>query len=215
MMTGAMLTEAIRLVPGGGTLGQPSQIERIAIQARLADGETWALARLDRGEHERRRSCGLGALTDRDCLRFLSCLPEGEPVRLVDLTNAEREQLSAVPVGAVDMSRNLVTRRARPPISIGLVVVADDDAERGLDRASEFAQFCARMLVLGQRPDDLVTLKMEACFYGIGLAVVRDSALSVILHPEPTSMTPGPVSWRLLEQVYAAHLEQDALAVET
>ena len=106
-------------------------------------------------------------------MRLLSRLPHGEAVRTADLTETERRDLCLLPRGAADIAAGTVTRLALPPVAIRLAIVTDDVVDRGLDRASRFAPFAPRLLVLTGPTDDLAFAEAEARFYGIGLAAAR------------------------------------------
>ncbi len=161
---------------------------------------------LDEHEHWRRRAAGLTTVCDRDSLRLLSRLPHGEAVRVADLTDVERRSLRRLPRGVAEVAEGRVTRLAIAPVAIRLAIVIDDVLDRGLDRASRFAPFAPRLLVLTGPPDDLAWAQAEARFYGIGLAMAGDDGMVMLAHPEPARRSAGPVTWRVREEAYAAFL---------
>jgi hypothetical protein len=87
-----------------------------------------------------------------------------------------------------------------------LVIVIDDVPDRGLDRASMFAAFAPRLLVLTAPSDDLASIEVEARFYGIGLAVAGAEGVTMVADPEPARKSAGPVTWRVREEAYEALL---------
>jgi hypothetical protein len=161
---------------------------------------------LDEHEHWRRRAAGLTTVCDRDSLRLLSCLPHGEAVRVADLTDLERRELRRLPPSVAEIAGGRVTRLAFPPVTIRLAIVVDDVLDRGLDRASRFAPFAPRLLVLTRSPDDLACAQVEARFYGIGLAMAEADGVVMLADPEPGKRSAGPVTWRVREEAYAAFL---------
>jgi hypothetical protein len=93
-----------------------------------------------------------------------------------------------------------VTRLAIASVTIRLAIVIDDVLDRGLDRASRFAPFAPRLLVLTGPPDDLAWAQAEARFYGIGLATAGDDGRVMLADPESTRRLAGPVTWRVREE---------------
>ncbi len=161
---------------------------------------------LDEHEHRRRRAAGLTTVCDRDSLRLLSRLPHGEAVRVADLTDLERRGLHRLSPNVAEIAGDRVTRLATPPVTIRLAVVVDDVLDRGLDRASRFAPFAPRLLVLTGPPDDLASAQVEAGFYGIGMAMAGADGVVMVADPEPAKRSAGPVTWRVREEAYAAFL---------
>jgi hypothetical protein len=176
------------------------------LQAGILGVDASLLLKIHEQEHNRRRACGLTEISDRDSLRLLSDLPHGEPVRIADLNDRERTCLQHLPEGTVIIEGGLLTRLALPPVRIQLAVVSDKDPDRGLDRASKFAPFSPRFLVLTRVPDDLAGVEVEARFYGIGLAVVERDALHMVTEPQVVRHRIGPVTWRICEEAYASYL---------
>jgi hypothetical protein len=142
-------------------------------------------------------------------LCLLSHLPHGEAIQVADLTALERRGLRRLPRSVAEIAGGTVTRLAIPPVTIRLVIVVDDVLDRGLDRASRFAPFAPRLLVLTRPPDDLGSAQVEAQFYGIGLAVAGIDGVVMAADPEPAKRSVGPVTWRIREEAYAAFLAAD------
>jgi hypothetical protein len=184
--------------------GSPAAVS--AVRGCLLGVDACLLVSLDDHEHQRRRAAGLTAICDADALRLLSRLPHGEAVRTVDLTEAERRGLRRLPHGAAEAAGGRVTRLALPPVTLRLAIVMDDDIGRGLDRASRFAPFAPRLLVLTGPTDDLAFAEAEARFYGIGLAAARADGVAMLVDPEPPRRAAGPVTWQVREEAYAAFL---------
>jgi hypothetical protein len=118
----------------------------------------------------------------------------------------ERRGLRRLPRSVAEVAGGRVTRLAIPPVTIRLAIVIDEVLDRGLDRASRFAQFAPRLLVLTGPPDDLACAQAEARFYGIGLAMTGADAVVMLADPEPARRSAGPVTWRVREEAYAAFL---------
>jgi hypothetical protein len=176
-----------------------------AWQLRLLGEDVWHAVELDAEEQDRRASCGLGAITDPSDLRTLCSLPWRETVPLADLPIRHRQRLATMPAGVIQLQGGRVTRLARPPAALRGALVSDTSWSRGLDRASAFAPFCPRVLLLTGRPTDLDDAMAEATFYGIGLAVAAaGGGYEFRVLPDPAAARSGPVSWRLREQAFAA-----------
>jgi hypothetical protein len=206
MVTGALMqTIEAAAVAGAIEIPGPPPTATSGIHSHLLGEEVYLLFDLDEREHQRRRACGLTAIDDRESLHLLSSLPQGEAVQVADLGDAERGRIRRLPPGAAEVSGGLVTRLAVPPVTLRLAIVADDDAGRGLDRASRFAPFSSRLLVLTEATDNLPKVEVEARFYGIGLVAMANADVVVLVNPAPPKRTVGPVSWRVREQAYAAY----------
>jgi hypothetical protein len=180
------------------------------VRGRLLGVDALLLLEVDEDEHRRRSALGLTTALDRESLCLLSRLPHGDAVRVIDLTDLERRALRRIPHGVAELVGGRVTRLAIPPVTIRLVIVIDDVPDRGLDRASMFAAFAPRLLVLTEPSDDLANVEVEARFYGIGLAVGGPDGVAVVADPEPARRSVGPVTWRVREEAYEAFLASAA-----
>ena len=208
MRVGTALMQAVQVAAVNGSIrvpGAPGPAP--TVHASLLGVDALLFLAVDEHEHERRRSAGMTAVFDKDSLWLLSRLPHGEAVCVADLTDRERRGLRGLPRGVAIVAGGEVTRLSIPPVSIRLAVVTDDVPDRGLDRASKFAPFAPRMLVLPGPTDDLASTEVEARFYGIGLAVAGSDSVITMADPEPARRSIGPVTWRVREQAYAAFLE--------
>jgi hypothetical protein len=201
------LMQAVEMAVMDGSIEIPALPAMVSgVRGCLLGVDALLLLGLDEHEHRRRRAAGLTTVCDRDALRLLSHLPHGEAVRVADLTDVERGSLRRLPCGVAEVAGGRVTRLAVAPVTIRLVIVLDDVLERGLDRASRFAPFAPRLLVLTEPPNDLAFAQVEARFYGIGLALARAEGVVMLADPEPARRSAGPVTWRVREEAYAAFL---------
>lgn len=199
--------QALEMAVTDGSIKVPGLPAAVSgVRGRLLGVDAYLLLALDEHEHQRRRMAGLTTICDPAALLLLSRLPHGEAVRTADLTETERRDLCLLPRGAADIAAGTVTRLALPPVAIRLAIVTDDVIDRGLDRASRFAPFAPRLLVLTGPADDLAFAEAEARFYGIGLAAARDDRVAMLADPEPPRRAAGPVTWRVREEAYAAFL---------
>jgi hypothetical protein len=107
---------------------------------------------LDPIEHERRQVEGLGGITSYQQLDTLMGLPVGESVPIGSIAWGERPALRKLPRGAVHLTRTHVTRLAVRPCRVHRAVLAGTTTRRNLDRASRFAPFCARQLLIPAAP---------------------------------------------------------------
>lgn len=170
----------------------------VGVQARaglmdLQGTEALVFHRLDAVEVRRRRDAGAGRLDRLPELETLLQLPVGVPVAVRDLPAPVRAGILRLPAGAASVTTGSdrpdeVTRHAVRPLAVDLVVVRASGAgwRSGLERASRFAPFCARALLLDSpvaRRDDLL---MEADFYGIGVLLAEPGGRTqMVLQPEP------------------------------
>lgn len=207
MPVDAQLMQAIETAIMGGPAKIPwLPAAVLGVHGRLLGVDAYLLLGLDEHEHQRRRTDGLTTICDRESLRLLSSLPHGEPVQIADLTEVERRGLGRLPRSAAEVAGGKVIRLATPPVTIRLAIVTDDVLDRGLDRASRFAPFAPRLLALTGSTEDLAFAKVEACFYGIGLAAVGADGVVMLADPGPPRRSTGPVTWRVREEAYAAFL---------
>jgi len=164
---------------------------------------TWLHIALDPIEHERRQVDGLGGITSWDQLNTLMGLPVGEPIPIGSIAWADRPALRKLPCGAVHLTRTHVTRLAIRPCRVHRAVLAGAATRRNLDRASRFAPFCARQLLIPappRRPDFLT----EADFYGIGVTLDHGGEHEVlVVERRWRPMRHTVAGWRFVEQAYA------------
>jgi hypothetical protein len=126
-----------------------------------------ACAVLRRSEHERRRACGLGAVTDPALLNRLLDLPAGEPVADPVL----RAETSALAAGIADRAGDgcAVSRVLESPLVIDAVVVQARPGRelRAVQDASLFAGFVSQWVARAQQPPRRHGPGGELC--GVGL----------------------------------------------
>jgi hypothetical protein len=161
--------------------------------------------RLDRQEDDRRRRAGLRAIRSPEVVELLLGLPVGAAVPVASLTPSERSALRSVPRGVVAVAAGSVTRQAVQPLAVDLAVVAAARGWRGgLQAAGRFAPFCSRVLLLRQPPTDVADLRLQADFYGIGVAVATSAdQVEVMVAPRPfRRLRFTAAGWLFLEEVY-------------
>lgn len=181
-----------------------------AVPLHLQGSNALVFYRLDAAEAQRRRSNRAVRLDRLPVLETLLQLPAGVPIALRDLPASVRAGIRALPAGAASVAgprgRQEVTRRAVRPLAVDLVVVRASGLgwKSGLERASRFAPFCARAVLLDSsvpRHDDLL---MEASFYGIGVLLADEAGdIAMALEPEPyrpPCHTAG--AWWFVEDVF-------------
>jgi hypothetical protein len=178
-----------------------------AVLARLdvLGSKTLLFHRYDQVEHARRRTAGAAPLDRIGALQTLMGLPIDEPVALADLETAVRARVRRLPVGAADITREQVVRRAVRPLSLDLAVVGSRAADwrSGLERASRFAPFCPRALVLDRPGGERDEVLMQAAFYGIGVLWDAVDGLELVLAPRPyRPQRHTPAAWHFTEELY-------------
>ena len=158
-----------------------------------------ALAVLDAGEHARRQSAQLAAVTDPAVLELLLRLPAGlavhDPIAWAETAGQPDGVL------ARDPEAMTVTRLLMPPLAVADVLV---DATAGreilaVQDASLFARFTRRWVILaGERVPERAVLEAKLCGVGIltaagGLVVPADG---------PVIEVADAWDWMLREKVY-------------
>jgi hypothetical protein len=181
-----------------------------AMPLSLQGTDALVFYQLDEAEVARRRTDRADRLDQLAALETLLQLPAGVPVSLQDLSAPVRAGIRRLPAGAVSVSRRCdrqeVTRRAVRPVTVDLAVVRATGRgwKSGLERASRFAPFCARAVLLDGSPSRLDDLLMEADFYGIGVLLADETGeVTMALRPEPYRppyQTPG--AWWFVEDVF-------------
>ncbi|MDR6508051.1 hypothetical protein [Arthrobacter oryzae] len=101
-----------------------------------------------------------------------------------------------------------VTRHARPPISVKRANIFGSSWMAALKRASRFAPYCERRIVLPRIPDDEMHLALEASYLGVGVAVQTGAggqagSLEDIVPAAPfLAMKLTGAAWKFAETVY-------------
>lgn len=194
--------------------------------------DVWLSVEPDTAEIERRwRHGAQGEMLDRDLLRALDQLPYRLPCRHADLPAADVRLLQRAPSWVITHDNAVAIRRARPALRVLAALVLDDHWSRGLDRASSFAAFCPRVLVLtGKAPTPSGIDLGEADLYGIGIIDARQTdqpgqadkadqadadkapGPRLLLRPDMSPRPFGPASWGFAEKVFSAHQADSTFA---
>ncbi|WNO70158.1 hypothetical protein [Streptomyces sp. AM8-1-1] len=174
-------------------------LERMGSQALI-------FYRPDDRECARRMSTSAGRLDNIGVLQTLLELPVGLPVERTTLPQRLQAGIRRLPVGAADLDRSQVVRRAVRPLAVDLAVVRAATAgwRDGLRRASRFAPFCRRALFLDAFPAAREDLLMEAAFYGVGV-LVRTGTEGTVMALEPRLYRPQrhtPAAWCFTEEIH-------------
>jgi hypothetical protein len=198
------------LVRFSGSTPQPAASDVSVTRLRLFDMPVWMTYRRDDAEWRRRRAYGLGAVLAWDLLHLLMELPVDCPVPLGSLSRADRRRLHRAPEGVATITGDSVTRRMVAPVTPLLVVVTSRDWHDGLVRASRFASYCSRMVVVPSVPGDQAEGLAFANLYGIGVAVGDERPARVLVEPEPlTDWQPTTAWWRFAESIYSQAKQSD------
>ncbi|WP_143220888.1 hypothetical protein [Actinomadura sp. CNU-125] len=161
----------------------------------------------DRAEFERRQAHGNPSVTRLDWLSLLMNLPHGHPVPFSSFRPAEHRDLDRMPLGTVDITPGGFVRQLTHPLRVELAIVHGHQWKPGLGRASRFAPYCRRALVLAGKPKPAVLQQaaIVADFYSIGLIVNEDRGPQVVVRPDDfTKYRHTPAGWKFLEEVYAS-----------
>lgn len=166
----------------------------------------------DRAEFERRQANGNPSVLRLDWLNLLMDLPHGEPVPFSSFRPSEHRALDRMPLGTVDITPAGFVRRLTHPLRVELAIVHGHQWKPGLGRASRFAPYCRRVLVLAGKPKytALQQAAIEADYWGIGIIVNEARGPQVVVRPEEfVRRRHTPAGWKFLEEVY-----QSAVSVQ-
>lgn len=175
---------------------------------RIFDTSATIAHRTDDVEHDRRCEQGVGHVDSMELLDALMGLPARAAVPLSSMSSSSLGVLRRSPRGIVRFTSSSVTRLAVPPVTPVLAIVHSARWRDGLERASRYAAYCPRMLVVRELPANADEALAEASWYGIGVAVGPRSAPTTVLEPEPLAdWQPTVAWWRFCERVYRHMLE--------
>ncbi|MGH3287272.1 MAG: hypothetical protein ACRDPD_21730 [Streptosporangiaceae bacterium] len=185
--------------PARGPHIPPGLAGHVAIgPVRLLGVPVTALARLNLDEHERRRTLGLGPVTDPALLDRLLNLPAGLPVA----DSAAWTQTADLPAGIVSRARDgcTVVRMLDIPLTVDAVVVRARRGRlmRAIQDASLFAGFTRRWASAAGPAG--CAARLEAAVFGVGL-LGPDGAVLVTAEP-PVRPRPDGWAWLLREKTY-------------
>lgn len=161
----------------------------------------------DRAEFERRRDHGNPSVNRLDWLSLLMNLPHGEPVPFSSFRPSEHRALNRMPLGIVDITPAGFVRQLTHPLRVELAIVHGHQWKPGLRRASRFAPYCRRALILAGTPKyaALQEAAIVADVYGIGLIVNAARGPEVVVQPDGfTKYRHTPAGWKFLEEVYGS-----------
>ena len=173
------------------------------VPAPVPRGATLHLT-LDAAEHQRRTEFAAAPILDPAGLDLLLALPVGIAVAVRALSWHQQQTVRRLPRGAADRTRTHVTRLAVRPCRIDLATVSGPPTGRSLGRASWFAPFCSRALIVPRAPRRKDFLS-EADFWGIGVTLDHGGEQEVLVEPEPWVLRRHtPAGWRYVERAYKA-----------
>lgn len=167
-----------------------------------------ALAVPDWNEIDRRRSVGLGAVTDYPTLKAVSALPLGVEIPWQLLDPIVAGYIAGLPPGLVDASGNGVISLLHPPFH-RLILVKVTGHLHDMGSIGLLARDVPTVVVLRHRPRDpeLALEWAEQC--GLGLGYLRHGQVVDLVGPaEPPG--DGLRRTRLLEVVFRRWLRQTA-----
>jgi hypothetical protein len=173
------------------------------VPAPDAKGATLHLT-LDKVEHERRLYVAAPPILNPAALDVLLSLPVGMPVPIGALPWGRQRTVRQLLRGAAYVTRTHVTRHAVRPCRIDLATVSGDPTRRNLERATRFAPFCARTLIIPRMPrrEDFL---MEADFWGVGVALGHGDDQETLVEPRRWVLRRHtPAGWRYVERAYKA-----------
>ncbi|MEV4672768.1 hypothetical protein AB0K34_14020 [Actinomadura sp. NPDC049382] len=177
------------------------------IEMRLRGTDATIVYTPDRAEFERRQAEGHPSVLRLDWLNLLMDLPHGEPVPFSSFRPSEHRALNRMPLGTVDITPAGFVRQLTHPLRVELAIVHGHQWKPGLVRASRFAPYCRRTLVLAGKPKraSLQEAAIVADVYGIGLVVNAARSPQVVVQPDGfTKYRHTPAGWKFLEEVYTS-----------
>lgn len=193
--------------PNKKPLELPFGFEGVLVRGvRWADQRFNAVILLQRQEVLRRQAIGVGAVVDFELLDALSHLPLNEPVAWSEVDPMVAAVLDCAPSGLVARTTRFVQSLLAAPIHlVGLFTVADH--WRALQKVGMLAATAPTGVVVRHKPRELQTAKHHATRYGLGLAVLSDTACRGLVSPaDPRGQSIG--YRRLQEVIYGRWLDQ-------
>jgi hypothetical protein len=182
--------------------------DRIFIDARIMNHDVALRVSVVCDEHERRREAGIRAVLDREVLTTLSQLPTDVPCDPASLDEQSTACLRLCAPHMVSFGQDdTVTRKLVSPIKV-LDVVVESGAKlrHAIDRASTFAPYARRSVVITGETSYSTEDLFEASLFGIGVLDYAEDPIT-LLEPEP--FRPGRYtasSWLFEEIAYSAYL---------
>ncbi|WP_432245626.1 hypothetical protein ACRB8A_03835 [Arthrobacter sp. G.S.26] len=183
------------------------------VRVKCAGG--WVDAYVSPHEREvlRRRSLGVLAMPqDLESLDILLRVPLEGAVSEAIFSRRERDKLRRLGPGLLQCDvdgtgRRTVRRLVVPPASVSQIVVRGRNWRSALVRATRFAPYCRRAIMLPAVPVDEEMLLLEARFYGVGVAVSIGAGEAPVWRLEPAPFVPDRytgASWQFSELVFEA-----------
>ena len=143
-----------------------------------------------------------------ELLDVLLDLPARVAVPLSSISPSRVRVLRRAPGAVVRVRPCSVTRLVEPVVVPLMAVVYAAQWRDGLVRASRFATYLPRMLVVRELPPNADVALAEASWYGIGVAVGPRSAPTTVVEPEPLAdWQPTAAWWHFCERVYRHTLD--------
>jgi hypothetical protein len=166
-----------------------------------------AYAIINIGEHRRRETAGVGAVSNPALLDRLMDLPIGIPVT----DPAVWAEMADQPYGVIERDEDgaRVTRRLESPLTITDVLVDAPAGQelRAVQDASLFAGFTRRwMAATPSRIPDAAMLEAKLC----GVGIVDQHRQQLLAAAEPQGLTRDGWSWLLEEKAYRRWLTRRA-----
>lgn len=180
----------------------------VVVPAPRGYGRAMLTVTLDPVEHERRRQAGLGGITSPEALDLLMQLPVGFSVPVGALAARDQRLLRKLPAGVVAIDSvhgrpARVTRLAVKPAVVDLAVVEGRLNAETLGRATGFAPFCRRTVLVPVRPP--AERLAEADYWGVGVTLVRGGEHEVLVEPAPwRPQRHTAAGWLFVERAYQA-----------
>lgn len=186
-----------------GTTPQPATEEVAVTRMTVRGTRVWMAYRPDQSEWRRRQACGLGPVMAWDLLDTLMDFPAGMPVPVSCLDGPVRRRLAAAPAGVVRFGADGVTRTVVPAVMPLLAVITTRDWRKGLAAASQFANYCRRLVVAPGLEEASEEALAAARVRGTGMATGSAGRARVLLEPAPVpDWEPTPAWWRFCEEIY-------------
>lgn len=170
---------------------------------RAFDTSAWLFYRPNASEWRRRAAVSAGSVEFLAVLDFLMELPEGLAVPVASLPARDRRMLRELPAWAVRVADGSVTRLFAPAVTPLLAVVHGRQWDDALNRASRFAAYCPRAVLVRDLPPEGSAALFDAAFYGIGVFVSDGREARMLLNPEQLpDWQPTTAWWLFCERMY-------------
>lgn len=184
-----------------------SLVDADAVNVVIDGQHLVAWLEVDLGEHRRRESAEIGAITSTGLLHALWQLPTGGRVEATALASAKVDRLRSAPHSVLESGASF-ERLYSPPGTVCTVAFVGRSGRALIDRAIRFTPIVQRLAILVDptacvSPRHLATARE----WGVGVVQVSDDAVLQLVDPAPSEKgVPSVYRWWIAELAYRSWL---------